>query len=253
MEQGLGAGRTGRLQRMAGRGGAGMAFNEGLHHAPMRDAGRTLPSLALAGLGLFLALLALLHLLNLEAMPRHVSGFVKLHEGWLWPVALFGLAAGLFGVAGGLLALPRNRDGRLGGRLLLAASVLVVLMVVFPTDDDQLTAGPMARTLSGWVHNLSAVAATTLQGAAMLVLVDTGRSNPAWGRITGTSFLVPALAVALGFAWGLGDLSPFWVAAAVVQRLLALVMVGWLALLAWRLRNLPASAAMAEAGPRATP
>ena len=236
---------------------AGTPINTRPHPPAMPDGGRLppRPTLALGGLGLFLAILGLLHLLNMDAMPRHVSGFAKLEEGWLWPVALLGLALGLGGLAGGLRLLPQHPDGRLGRRLLLAAAALVVLMVVFPTDDNQLVAGPMARTTAGWLHNLAAVAATTLQGAAMLVLVDAGRSDPAWGRVTGTSFALPAVAVVLGFAWGLGDLSPYWVAAAIVQRLLAVVMVGWLVLLAWRLRSVAGAApGLGEAaGPRATP
>src|SRR5438445_151040 len=75
----------------------------------------------------------------------------------------------------------------------------------------------------------------TLATAGFIVLVA-GRQDPLWRQASGASGAWPWIASALGVAWCLGDLTPLWRVAALVQRVLGVVMVAWLLALAWRVR-----------------
>ncbi len=186
--------------------------------------------LAAWALALFLACLALLHLLNLGDWPRHISGFVRLQGAWLWPLGLLALSFALVTLGLGLPALATpHRDARLACRLLVAGGATTLLLILFPTDVT-----PHPSTWVGGVHDVAASFTVLLVGSAMFLLVDAGRSEPSWEALAGRSLTWPGIVMGLGYAWGLGDLTAWWPVAAVFQRALCASMAGWLIVVALR-------------------
>jgi hypothetical protein len=186
---------------------------------------------AVGGFAGFLAALAALHLLNYGRNPWHMSEFVFGRDAWLWDLGILGLTAALACLASVLReSFPKVRDVRLCSNLLWAAAAMVLVLEVFPTDP-----APWPTTARGYLHVLAAIASITLQAIVMLVLVDAGRRDPRLGEVTGTSFAWPAVAMAIGFLWGFSD-GLDWPISPLVQRVMSVLMVAWLARLALRLQ-----------------
>jgi hypothetical protein len=189
-------------------------------------------TVASAGFATFLACQAALHVRNLDAWPRHISSFVYESWGTLWTVGIVALGVALAALAyAAAELLPRPQEAQWAVSSLCVASCAVLLMAVFPTDVTDYPSTP-----SGYVHDFAAVTAVTFQCAAMFFTLLAARVEPLWRQAAGEATGWPWLASALGLAWGLGDLTPWWPFAAFVQRILATVMVAWLLALAWRLR-----------------
>lgn len=211
--------------------------------APARAA--TVLHVGMLALVASLALLGLDHLLNAGQMPRHVSNFVELPYRWLWDVSLLAYAVGLFCTAFGLrAALPRHRDAVAATHAMAMAGGVALLLYLFPTDPT-----PLPQTFSGWTHDLSAVSIVVLQGSAVLLGVDAARGNAGagWAQAFGTSWRWPTTTVALGFAWGIGDLTPYWPASAVLQRLVIASFGLYFARAAWNAKRAVAGLGMAAA------
>jgi hypothetical protein len=202
-----------------------------------------------AGLAVFLAAQLILHLANLHAWPRHMSSFVYLHWGWLWTVGLVALGTGLFAFSNGLaILLDACPEARWATRSLAISGGAALLMAWFPTDVTDYPSTP-----SGYIHDLAAVIALDFQCATMFFAVQAGRRDLSWRPARAASAVWPWVASALAIAWGLGDMSSWWRLAALLQRVLAGVMVGWLLVLAWRVRVealAPASLAAPVQGPQ---
>jgi hypothetical protein len=187
---------------------------------------------ASAGFAVFLACQVLLHARNLDAWPRHISSFVYEPWGGLWTLGLAALGLGMAGLAYALAGLlPRLPEARWVVASLLVSAVAVLVMAVFPTDVTDYPSTPV-----GYIHDFAAVVAVTSQCATMFFALLASRQDPLWLQATGENPAWPWVASALGVAWCLGDLTPWWRAAALVQRLVGVVMVGWLLALAWRVR-----------------
>lgn len=187
---------------------------------------------ASAGFALFLACQLALHVRNLDAWPRHISSFVHQSWGGLWTVGAVGLGLGVAALASAAASLlPRSQEARWAVASFGVVAAAVLLLAAFPTD-----ATPLPSTPAGYVHDIAAVTAVTFQCAAMFFTLLAARAEPLWRQAVGTATGWPWLASALGVAWGAGDLTPWWPVAAFVQRILAVVLVGWLLVLAWRLR-----------------
>ncbi len=80
----------------------------------------------------------------------------------------------------------------------------------------------------------------------MFILVDVGRRIPPWAAVAGRTFFWPGAALTFGNIWGLGDLTSWWPLSAIMQRVMAVLMVGWLIVLAVRatgFESAPASVA----------
>jgi len=184
---------------------------------------------AVGGFTVFLLALAALHVLNWDRLPQHMSAFVFARDGWLWDVGVLALTLALAAVASVLPEVSKDRDVRLCANLLWAASATILILEVFPTDP-----GLWPTTAAGYLHVLAAIASITLQATVMLVLVDAGRRDPRLAAIAGRTFAWPAVAMAIGFLWGFSD-GFGWPISTLVQRVLSVLMVGWLALLAIRL------------------
>ncbi len=203
--------------------------------------------LAAVALAFFLAMLTVLHILNWNALPRHVSSFVRLQGSWLWNMGLLALAAALaiLGFALPGLASP-HKDARLACRLLVAGSATTLILFLFPTDVT-----PQPSTWVGGLHDVAAATTILLVGSAMFLLVDAGRHDASWARVAGTSLVWPSIVMGLGYAWGLGDLTAWWPIAAVFQRALCVAMTGWLIVVAARASSGSAPDALSTATPAA--
>lgn len=187
---------------------------------------------ASAGFAVFLACLAALHVRNLDAWPRHISSFVYQSWGPLWTLGIVALGIALTALAyAAAQLLPKSQEAQWAVASFVVAATAVFLMALFPTDVTDYPSTP-----SGYVHNFAAITGVTFQCAAMFLTLLAGRAEPLWRQAAGGMRGWPWLASALGLAWGLGDLTPWWPFAALVQRLLAAVMVAWLLALAWRIR-----------------
>lgn len=187
---------------------------------------------ASAGFAVFLACQLALHARNLHAWPRHISSFVYGSWGALWTVGLLAVGGALAALAYAVaVLLPRTPESRWVVASLGVAASCVLVMTVFPTDVTDYPSTP-----SGYVHDFAAVTAVTFQCAAMFFAVVASRADPLWRLAAGESHAWPWVASALGVAWSLGDLTPWWPLAAFVQRVLGAVMVAWLLALAWRVR-----------------
>jgi cytochrome c biogenesis protein CcdA len=189
-------------------------------------------TVASAGFALFLACQLALHARNLHDWPRHISSFVYESWGSLWTLGLVAVTVALAALAyAASTLLPRTPEARWAVASLVVAAASTFLMAAFPTDVTDYPSTP-----SGYVHDFAAVAAVTFQCATMFFTVLAGRADPLWRLAAGESPAWPWVASALGVAWSLGDLTPFWRLAALVQRLLCAVMAVWLLALAWRVR-----------------
>ncbi|HUR62510.1 MAG TPA: DUF998 domain-containing protein [Candidatus Thermoplasmatota archaeon] len=198
---------------------------------------------ALAGFLAFGAAMAALHFLNWGAQPRHMSNFVFQSGGWLWSLAILSITLGLASLASVLRELsPRDKDVRLGTALLWGAGATFLLLALFPTDPTD-----WPTTFGGYLHVLAAIASITLESSAMLVLVDAGRRDPRLGAVTGRSYAWPATIMGVGYLWGFSD-GLEWAINPLVQRLMAVLMVGWLLLVTVRLQASLASQAAPASG-----
>ena len=194
--------------------------------------GLHLLDVASAGFAAFLATQVLLHVRNLHEWPRHISSFVYLGWGWLWTLGILAQALGMAALALGLQRLlPRVVEARWAVASLGTAAVAVLVMAAFPTDVTDYPSTPI-----GYIHDFAAVVAVTVQCAAMFYAVLAARADPLWRLAVGPASAWPWIAAALGVAWCLGDITPWWPAAALVQRLLGIAMVGWMLALSWRVR-----------------
>ncbi len=123
----------------------------------MQEARRRI-RLSWMALAFFLACLAVLHILNWDNLPRHMSEFVRARGSILWGAGLLALAAGLIGLGFSLpQVLPTDKDARLACRLLVAAGLVTLLLVVFPTDVT-----PQPSTFPGYMHDIGALSALCL-------------------------------------------------------------------------------------------
>jgi hypothetical protein len=187
---------------------------------------------ASAGFAVFLACQLALHARNLHGWPRHISSFVYASWGPLWTVGLLAAAVALASLAYAVaLLLPRTPAAPWVVASLVVAACSVLIMAAFPTDVTDYPSTP-----AGYVHDFAAVVAVTFQCATMFFTLPARQEDPLWRLVAGDGTAWPWVAAALGVAWCLGDLTPWWSVAALVQRVLEAVMVVWLMALAWRVR-----------------
>jgi hypothetical protein len=208
----------------------------------------------IGGLALFLATLATLHALEwlhlaqpavlrpnsvFLAQPRHISAYALGSYSWLWYGGVLGLGTGMIAFAVGLDGLlPRVQNGRGAMWLLAEAGALVLILDVFPTDHS-----PLPETVPGALHDLAAIGSLLLQGASMVLFSAAGGRHPAWQATVGSSPAWAAGATILAIGWGLLDIlpAPFWEMGAIAQRALAVFLVGWMLMVAFKARGLAAS------------
>jgi hypothetical protein len=213
--------------------------------------------LGLAGVASFAVLLFLLHVLNWDGLAehgRHVSNFYWMRAGVLWNVGLVGLGGGLLLVVQGLEGtLPVRGPATWSFWTLRLAGVLILAMVVFPTD-RYLT--PDANTsLGGYIHDTCAVLSTFFICWSMLAMVAAARVDAAWRGIPGRSWLLPLGTIGLALAWMGGDVTEYWRVSSFVQRGVVAAMTAWVLMVGSRalsVQALPAGTPQPTPPPRPT-
>jgi hypothetical protein len=121
------------------------------------------------GAAAFLALLALLHVLDAELDPSwHViSEYALGRHGWLMTLAFASLALSCGALAVAAWPRARGKVGRLGHGVLAVCAVGLALAAAFPTDP--ITTPPESATTSGQLHMLGATLGGLVPFAAPLV------------------------------------------------------------------------------------
>jgi hypothetical protein len=172
---------------------------------------------AVVGVLMFLVTVVTLHLLQLAHDPAHqlMSELALGPHGWAMVLAFAGLALAVFGVQAAIAGLGASRGLRL---LLIVAALSFLAAGIFPlgeTSEIHITAIATAFVLSVLAMYLFPSAAGRAASAAPRTL--------SWCLAAGV-----AVSVALGHSvlpMGIG------------QRIAALCLVVWLAILGWRFRN----------------
>ncbi len=168
-----------------------MATDAGTRMAPSALAPRA-ARVSMAGTGLFLVLLALLHALRADLDPTWtvISEYALGKHGWVMTVAFLSLAAGCGGLIVGLW--PRVKVlGRIGLVLLAACGAGLALAAIFSMDP--LTATASEATLSGKLHSLGAGLGGNIPIAALLVTWSMSR-DAAWSPHRTSLWLAAAVA-----------------------------------------------------------
>jgi hypothetical protein len=170
------------MQQLTTPGGPAASLDQPVRSraAPPSSSARVAAYLSLAATGLFLVLLAALHVLKPELDPawRMVSEYALGRYGWLMQLAFFSMALSSASACVAVWSQVRARAGRLGLVLLLVAAAALLLGGVFVIDP--VTARPEALTLHGQLHGLAAMMGNpAFAVAALLVSVGLAR-NPAW-------------------------------------------------------------------------
>jgi hypothetical protein len=188
----------------------------------------------MAGVAFFAAAMVALHLLHWHDPPRHVSNYTHLRGGWLWDLGLAGLGFGTYLLVAGLRrSVPLAAPANWAWRGLEVAGIMILGMIVFPTDRNLNPDHP--TTVSGFVHDSFAVLSTFFICWSMLLLVASARLNPGLA-LFGRTWWWPIGTIGASLAWMGGDVTEYWPLAAVVQRLVVILIVAWLMTVAWRAR-----------------
>lgn len=150
---------------------------------------------ALAGSGIFVALLAILHVIKPEIDPswRFVSEYAIGAHGWMMSLAFLALAAAFASLAVSVGPQLRRLAGRLGWALLLVSAVGLALAGLFTTDP--ITATPEAATTGGQIHALGGALGLAMPFAVALVTWRLAK-EPAWAAARRRLIAAAALAVA---------------------------------------------------------
>ena len=136
---------------------------------------------ALGLVGVFLALLALLHVAEPEFDPswRFISEYALGNLGWVLMLGFFALALGCVAVVVAVGSQVRGTGGKIGLGLLLLVAFALAAAGVFP--QDPVTAQPDELTLQGSLHGFAAIIG--LPGfaiAALLISVNLTRHHQMW-------------------------------------------------------------------------
>jgi hypothetical protein len=183
--------------------------------------------LALLAIAYFLAVVTALHLLCPTFNPtyRFLSEYARSEYGAWMTSTFFVMAAGAFALAGGLYCEARLSQRPWPGPWLIAlCGMFLIVLGAFTTD---LQEGP--KTTIGYVHDFASTLPLSFVLAAMALFLMRFRGDRQWGRWHRPTLL---LACATGCLVALAYLAQFslrW--SGLIQRSLALPMVGWLLML----------------------
>jgi hypothetical protein len=206
---------------------------------------RTFATLGLAGVGLSVLLIGVLHVVATDVSPvrRTISEYALGEYRWVFDTGVLGLCAGsalvLFAlVRKGLLVWPATGAVALG-----VWSVALVVIVAF--EKTNRAVGP---SVGGVIHRYASLVAFLSVPVAALALGRRWRGDVAWGRFAMVSRILGVLAlvvlgaivarIALRRVPGVSDLVPLGLA----ERVLAIIEVATVAMFAlWSLRPVTVS------------
>jgi len=198
--------------------------------------------LGLAGVGGFLLLLGLLHLVEpgFSVVDDYTSDYALGDHGWLMKVAFGSAGVGVAGVALGLRAVLRpGRRVVLAWVLLLVAAAGFVVVAIFDTDPT----GATELTGHGTVHVAAAAVLFLCLLVDCWVLRGVFARDAGWFRFAKAQRWW-ALAYTAAFIDSLFLPTP----AGIGQRVFVSVLMAWLLTLAWRLRGAGANESRPAAG-----
>lgn len=206
---------------------------------------RTFATLGLAGVGLSVLLIGVLHVVATDVSPvrRTISEYALGEYRWVFDTGVLGLCVGsalvLFAlVRKGLLAWPSTGAVALG-----VWSVALVVIVAF--EKTNRAVGP---SVGGVIHRYASLVAFLSVPVAALALGRRWRGDASWGRFATVSRILGVLAlvvlgaivarIALRRVPGVSDLVPLGLG----ERVLAIIEVAIVAVFAlWSLRPAAAS------------
>ena len=150
--------------------------------------------LSCAAAGMFLVLLAALHIIKPELDPswRVISEYALGRHGWIMVLAFLSLALSCVTLCLALRSHIQSIGGKIGLAALLISAAGLIISAIFTTDP--ITASQDELTAHGTLHGLGAALGTGIPIAAALIGWSLAR-NPAWSSAR------RALRWAAGLAW----------------------------------------------------
>jgi hypothetical protein len=192
---------------------------------------RTLAATALAGVGVFVVLVLLLHPLKTHGYnisTDAVSLYAVGDFGSLMTIAFVGMGLGHLGLAA---ALHRRLRRWLGPSFLTLVGVCLLVSAVFETDPRN-TDPP---TTHGLIHNLVGLLVFIIMALTPLVFAVSLRRTPGWARLTRASLTFGVATTAAFLAMPLGFRDAYF---GIGQRIFLALYVSWLTMMALALAGM---------------
>jgi len=206
-----------------------------------------LGSAAAAGSLVYVALVAVLHLVRTDYDPagRYLSEYSVGRFGFLGNAAVYVLAATLLLVSAGLRFTVRASLGlTLSCVLLAVASAAFVTIAAFPADVQPMGGARPTPTRSGAIHHQAALVALLSLIPGLLILPIALRRDPRWRTFFRTASLLALLFVATVVAFIRLPWSQGW-----AERAGAVTLSSVLFLTALRVRECTSLGAQRESSP----
>ena len=196
---------------------------------------------ALAGAGLFSAIVLLLHFIRPEydPMTRFLSEYA-VTDPVVTGVAAVALALGSMALIRALtLALPPEHRSRAGTLLLWIYAVCFAGVGFFPADEFPTINPP---SWHGIVHAILGLISFSCFSAGSLLVSLRLRRSPSWNKTAPVLITLGALNVALFFIF-YGGLEHI---IGLIERIYAACIIGWIVMVAWKLMIDAAAAGAAQ-------
>ena len=156
--------------------------------------------LSRAAAGMFVLLLAVLHMLRPDLDPtwRFISEYAIGDHGWVMVLAFLSLAISFIALFLALRSEVRSLGGRIGLAALLISATGLIIAAIFPTDP--VTTTPDAMTTSGKLHSLGGALGIAMPFAAALITWNLAH-NPGWAQARRSVIWTAALALVTTLAF----------------------------------------------------
>ena len=203
---------------------------------------RTLAMVAVGGAIVFIALLALLHVLRSDLQPTwHViSEYANGPHGWLMTIAFAALAASCAATALGIWPLVEGWGPRIGLMLVVLAAIGLGMAALFPADIVQDPMPPMSWT--GTMHGVASMLGNPTLMIGMIVLAyalpghalwqGSGAALQVFAHLAWLCFVAMMVGMFVFLPQGTGGLAAL---VGLGNRLLVVAYAGWLITANWPL------------------
>lgn len=195
---------------------------------------RILGSVAMLGVACFVVAGIALHLLEpgLDPIEVYMSDYALRSSGWLMTSAFYTVGLGTLALGWGLrLTLAPGKRRRPAVVLIMLAGIGFLVAATFKGDPYN----AVEETMSGSIHLLGALILFLSLIISAWLLRGVFSRDPAWQRFSTVTLW---FAIALTATFVFQFVGP--VGAGLGQRIFVIVIMGWLALLGWRVSRLEA-------------